>query len=113
MSNINSPESFAKQQRAAVVAPAGYGKTELIAKMGDNAPWQVQRITYFNTILFLPIFLVRKLSNLFGLRRDSDFDMNANLINKLLKNIFLFEIWMLKKIPLPIGVSLLLVARKK
>jgi len=32
MSNDNSPENFAKQERAVIVAPAGYGKTELIAQ---------------------------------------------------------------------------------
>ena len=32
MCNGNSPENFAKQQRAVIVAPAGYGKTELIAQ---------------------------------------------------------------------------------
>jgi len=32
MGNDNSPENFAKQKRAAIVAPAGYGKTELIVR---------------------------------------------------------------------------------
>jgi len=32
MSNDNSPENFAEQKRAVIVAPAGYGKTELIAQ---------------------------------------------------------------------------------
>lgn len=32
MSKDNSPESFASQKRAVIVAPAGYGKTELIAQ---------------------------------------------------------------------------------
>jgi hypothetical protein len=32
MGNDNSPENFAKQKRAAIVAPAGYGKTELIVQ---------------------------------------------------------------------------------
>lgn len=32
MDNDNSPENFAKHRRAVIVAPAGYGKTELIAQ---------------------------------------------------------------------------------
>ena len=32
MVNDNSPENFAKQKRAVIVAPAGYGKTELIVQ---------------------------------------------------------------------------------
>ena len=32
MGNDNSPENFAKQKRSVIVAPAGYGKTELIAQ---------------------------------------------------------------------------------
>ena len=32
MINDNSPENFAKQKRAVIVAPAGYGKTELIVQ---------------------------------------------------------------------------------
>ncbi len=35
MSNDNSPENFAKQERAVIVAPAGYGKTELIVQSTD------------------------------------------------------------------------------
>ncbi len=32
MDNDNSPENFARQKRAVIVAPAGYGKTELIVR---------------------------------------------------------------------------------
>lgn len=71
------------------------------------------RHSYFNTILFTPIALVRLLSRLFRIRgRESDFDLNSPLLNKILFGIFNFERKLLKKMNFPLGVSVLAVLRK-
>lgn len=90
-----------------------YNKRELLFKIKENTNWQIEKTSYFNTFLFAPIFLFRKLANFFHWQRDSDFDINNKFINIILKLVFLFEIWLLKIFSFPLGVSLLVVARKK
>lgn len=75
--------------------------------------------TYFNSLLFLPILLFRKASNIFkfGDKRKgagSDFESyNNSFLNKILFNIMHFEkIFIKNKITLPFGVSLLYLWKK-
>jgi ubiquinone/menaquinone biosynthesis C-methylase UbiE len=73
--------------------------------------------TYFNTLLFLPIALVRKLQRLFrstASESESDFSYYSAppLLNKVLQKIFGLEIRWLKRHSFPFGVSLLLLAEK-
>lgn len=76
--------------------------------------------SYFNTILFLPIYLVRWISNKFPklFKRDgsgSDHSMfELGFLNKVLYLIFYAENILLKKlIKLPFGVSFMLSFKKK
>ncbi len=89
-----------------------YTKSELLAKI-QAAGFSIERVSYFNFFLFLPIYLVRQLSKIMPLPRRSDFDINNKLVNYILQYIFLLEIWLLKSISYPVGVSLLAVAKKK
>jgi SAM-dependent methyltransferase len=75
--------------------------------------------TYFNSLLFLPILLFRKASNIFkfGDKRKgagSDFESyNSSFLNKILFNIMHFEkVFIKNKITLPFGVSLLYLWKK-
>jgi SAM-dependent methyltransferase len=75
--------------------------------------------TYFNSLLFLPILLFRKASNIFkfGDKRKgsgSDFESyNNSFLNKILFNIMHLEkIFINNKITLPFGVSLLYLWKK-
>lgn len=75
--------------------------------------------TYFNSLLFLPILLFRKASNIFkfGDKRKgagSDFESyNNSFLNKILFNIMHFEkVFINNKITLPFGVSLLYLWKK-
>jgi len=90
-----------------------YSKKELTNKIKNNTDWQVIKKSYFNFLLFFPILFIRKISNILKLKRSSDFDINNNFINKILLIIFSIEIWLLKIISYPFGVSLLVVAKKK
>lgn len=85
----------------------------LFSKAEEGA---VHYITYFNSLLFLPIFLARKVANLIGRknktesRLKSDFSrFKTGLLNDLLYRVFLSENFFLKKsYTFPAGVSILL-----
>jgi len=73
----------------------------------------VTRKSHFNTFLFFPAAAVRIVSKLFKSKnRESDFDINNKLLNKLLYNIFNLEAKLLRYINFPFGVSILLVLKK-
>lgn len=75
------------------------------------------RSTYFNTLLFLPILFVRKISNLFkkpnATVHQSDFKRyNHSIFNSILLTIFSIELNLLKYFNFPFGVSLLEISKK-
>jgi SAM-dependent methyltransferase len=76
----------------------------------------VSYVSYFNSILYPPVLLVRKLKNIFGRHKkpSSDFDMLLpGWVNNILKWIFSIEkIWFGKK-KVPFGVSLMWLGQKK
>lgn len=87
------------------------GLIDLSKQVGD---FEIVRKSYFNTLLFIPIALIRLFSNLFNLKsRDSDLDINNTFLNKLFFLIFDFERKILKYFNLPFGVSILLILRKR
>lgn len=68
--------------------------------------------SYFNTVLFAPIFTFRVFSKLFPRRKatessGSDFEINNKLANKLLYAIFKAEYYLLRAFRFPVGVSIL------
>lgn len=76
-----------------------------------------RRTTYFNTLLFPPIALVRILRRLRGSEDGgevvSDFEMNRpGRMNAILARIFGLEARMLRSLGFPFGVSVLAVARR-
>ena len=77
-----------------------------------QAGFTVEKISYYNTLLFPVVFLVRMLNNV--LRRDGSSDMNMPgfVMNYVLKKIFGVEKYLLRYFNLPFGVSVLAVVRK-
>ena len=79
---------------------------------------EVMYSSYFNTFLFLPIFIARKWANFFRKpliknKRESDFVLlNYHWVNSLLYFIFSFELFLLRFIRFPFGVSAIGVYRK-
>jgi ubiquinone/menaquinone biosynthesis C-methylase UbiE len=76
--------------------------------------------TYFNSILFPPIFAFRIVSNLFGRKRNknesgSDFSIakKNTILNKVLFKVFLAERYLLKKFTFSFGVSILFLWQKR
>lgn len=88
-----------------------YTLAELNKKL-VQAGFKVEKITYFNTLLFPVVFVVRMLNNL--LKRDgaSDVDMPSLPLNFVLKKIFGIEKYLLRYVNLPFGVSVLAVVKK-
>lgn len=76
------------------------------------------RTTYFNTLLALPIILVRLLrrrrtrASHTGARPSHDLVRPAPKLNALLARIFALEAGLLRRVNLPFGISVLMVARR-
>ncbi len=69
--------------------------------------------TYFNTILFPAISAIRLACKISRWQCKGDREMPSKLVNDLLLRIFSVEKYLIPKISLPIGVSILIVARVK
>ena len=73
--------------------------------------FNVQYVTYFNFILFIPIAVYRLLQHLISSKKvTSDFEekglLTGKVVSPLYKAIFSIEIFLLKHIKLPFGISL-------
>lgn len=88
-----------------------YNKREMI-EMVENAGFHIEKISYFNTGLFLLVFISRKINNLVGKGAKSDVKRINPLLNWLLFAYYSSEISLLKYISYPFGVSLFVVGRK-
>lgn len=94
-----------------------YKKSDLLKLFSKNNG-SILRVTYFNSILFVPIFILRKIQVIFcskkAIAENSDFEsIKSPFINKIFYLIFSLERWMIKKISFPFGVSILLLWKKK
>ena len=88
-----------------------YKRSELKRKV-EEAGFTVEKITYFNTILFLPILLIRVIRRSFNLGGGSDVSYLPSFLNSALLSLITFESLLIKKINLPFGVSIVCVAYK-
>jgi SAM-dependent methyltransferase len=90
----------------------------LIARAG----FDVDRITYCNTALFVPVLLVRKLKNLRNRWRDakpngrhlaeSDLHEYPRLVNEAIYQLMRAESLLMRKVDFPFGVSILAIAHR-
>lgn len=76
------------------------------------AGFEIEKISYYNTLLFPVVYIVRKLNNLLGRNGSSDIDMPSSIMNSILKTIFGFEKFILRYCNMPFGVSILAVVKK-
>ncbi|MFQ3597958.1 MAG: class I SAM-dependent methyltransferase [Chloroherpetonaceae bacterium] len=89
-----------------------YTKQTLTALL-EKAGYTVRYSSYFNTLLFPMIALVRVVGNLSGRRNASDAKPENKLINDVLYRVFKSERALLPNMSLPFGVSLLAIAEVK
>ncbi|MFN7946317.1 MAG: methyltransferase domain-containing protein [Blastocatellia bacterium] len=78
----------------------------------EAAGLKIERISYANTAMFLPIWAGRKILNALGRVSQSENRINHPLINRMLARIFASEAGWLSRHTLPFGVSIICVARK-
>jgi len=88
-----------------------YTLTELQQKL-IMAGFHIEKISYFNTLLFPIVYIVRKVNNILGRDGASDVDMPGGIVNHSLKTIFGIEKFLLRFCRLPFGVSILAVVSK-
>ncbi len=86
-----------------------YLKTDL-CKLVEQAGFKVTKLSYFNFFLLPMVFAIRYWHRFFKKKHD-DLTLPAPWLNWLLKKIFASERYLIDRITLPIGVSLLLLAQ--
>ncbi len=88
-----------------------YRKRE-IRQLAEDAGYDIQLLSPFNSLLFPPIAAVRLVGKLTG-KDDSDDAMPSAPVNKALDLIFGLERELVGRVPLPFGVSLVAVLRRR
>jgi SAM-dependent methyltransferase len=74
---------------------------------------KLEKISYANLAMFVPIWLGRRLLTLLGKEEQAENRINHPLINKFIAKVFASEAGWLRKHSLPFGVSLVCVVRKE
>ncbi|GAB6182253.1 class I SAM-dependent methyltransferase [Desulfotomaculum defluvii] len=88
-----------------------YNRGELI-KLIEMFDLTIERITYFNLFLLPPIWFIRKMSKQ-SFQKRTDFEFGTGIINQILLSVLRIEKSLLKVVNIPIGVSQIVVVRKK
>ncbi|MEY3284433.1 MAG: class I SAM-dependent methyltransferase [Acidobacteriota bacterium] len=78
----------------------------------EEAGLRVEKISYANTSLFLPIWIGRRIMTMLGHTEATELRMNHPWLNRLLATLFAAESGWLLDHRLPFGVSILCVARR-
>jgi SAM-dependent methyltransferase len=73
---------------------------------------RVQRYYYFNYLMFVPVWLVRRLIDLLGLRLESESQINSPFINRTMSTLFAFDLRTAPVMRFPFGVSILAIAKR-
>lgn len=85
-----------------------YSKRSL-KRLVEASPLKLQRIGYFNSLLF-PLAVGQRLAARAARRDRSDVSMPPAALNQLLERVFAFERRLVGRVPLPPGLSLFAVA---
>ncbi|MBU2623906.1 MAG: class I SAM-dependent methyltransferase [Proteobacteria bacterium] len=88
-----------------------YGKKQLMGLVQVSG-FRIIYHTYFNMLLFPVIAVIRSLNNINDKECGTDVSMPSRLINLLLTAIFSSERFLLPRISLPFGTSILMLAEK-
>jgi SAM-dependent methyltransferase len=88
-----------------------YRKQEVLMLAGATG-MQIERQYYFNYLLFLPIWVARRLIRILGVGVKSENELNSPRVNRILSLIFAIDTATAPILHMPFGVSALVVARK-
>lgn len=80
----------------------------------NKAGFQVIKLSYFNSLLFIPLAITRLIKRIFFPKTMymSDLEEMNPSINKFLSNIFALEKWFLRYVSFPFGASIIAVVKK-
>ena len=87
-----------------------YSKRQLEAVLGQ-AGFEVQLLSYFNTLLFPLIAAARVVGKLSG-KEAADDELPSGPVNAALRGVFGMEAGLVGRLPMPFGVSLVAVVRR-
>ena len=88
-----------------------YRKRDLVEKIRASG-LELESIYYFNYVLFLPVWLARRLIDLLGTRLNSEAELNSPVVNWFLTKVFTLDVLSARFVSPPFGVSLLAIATK-
>jgi SAM-dependent methyltransferase len=88
-----------------------YTKKQLLEKL-ELSGFKVEKLSYYNTLLFPIVYIIRKLNNILHRNGSSDVDMPNPFLNSVLKMIFGIEKYLLRYCNMPFGVSIIAVLKK-
>ena len=74
---------------------------------------EIVEVGYFNWFLFLPTLVTKKLLNIFRPHIYADATVVSGRFNSLLRFLFLCDIWIASRVPIPFGISISLVFDKR
>jgi hypothetical protein len=90
-----------------------YTRASLLRAIEGNTRLEVLRLSYFNSMLFFPIFAFRLARRALKLNPGgSDFFALPPGVNELLTRVFSAESKLLQRVDAPVGVSLICVLRR-
>lgn len=78
----------------------------------QRAGLALSRSFYFNYLLFVPIWVARKLLLVFKVQVESENSINTTIMNRMLTRIFLADVRSASTVRAPFGVSLCLIGAK-
>lgn len=88
-----------------------YTRSQIVERI-EKAGFTVERATYANWTFFPPILAGRLFMKLTGIKPESENNINISALNGLFGKLFSAERFWLKKFNFPIGVSIVVVAKK-
>jgi SAM-dependent methyltransferase len=88
-----------------------YTRSQIVERL-KQAGFTVERATYANWTFFAPILAGRTLMKVMGIKPESENNVNVSALNGVFGKLFGAERFWLKRFNFPIGVSIVVVARK-
>jgi hypothetical protein len=88
-----------------------YTKAQIVDRL-KKAGYTVERATYANWTLFTPILIGRTIMKLTGLKPESENNVNISALNGVFGSLLGAERFWLRNFNFPLGVSIVVVAKK-
>jgi len=104
--NVPAFEFLRSTHDAAIHTQRRYTRKQIVSRV-EEAGLRVTKATYWNTLLFPPVVLVRTLRRWRGRETESDLRPVPPMVNRLLYRLILLERTLIRWASLPFGLSVL------